>query len=1461
MFHPVVEAWFRTRIGAPSPVQAAAWPAIAAGRDTLITAPTGSGKTLAAFLGCLDRLIRRGLEGGLEDRTEVLYISPLKALSNDIHRNLEQPIDEIGAALEAEGLGRPGLRIAVRTGDSPAKDRRLAAARPPHVLVTTPESAFILLTSESGRRALAGVRTVIVDEIHAFAGDKRGAHLCLSLERLDELVTRAGGALPQRIGLSATLRPLDVAARLLAGGRALPEIIDAGMARDVDLAVEVPRDELGAVCTHEQWGEIYDRLAALAGEARSTLVFVNTRSLAERVAIHLADRLGEDVVAAHHGSLSRARRHATEQRLKAGQLRVVVATASLELGIDVGAVDLVCLVGSPRSISVALQRVGRSGHALGRTSRGRFFPLTRDQLLECAAIVRAARRGEMDRIALREAPLDVLAQQIIAACACEEWGEDELFALVRRAAPYAGLARGDFDAVVEMVSQGAAPRRGRASGPGGALVHRDVVNRKLRGRRGARLAALTSGGAIPDNATYDVLLLPEATKIGTLDEDFSIDSSAGDVFLLGTSSWRVRRVEPGKVWVEDAHGQAPTVPFWLGEGPARTAELSAEVGALRRDIAARLAAEGPGGGPGEGPGEGPGRGPGTGPGTGPGRGPGTGPDRRYPETVGWLMQACALDARGALLACEYVAAGRAALGDVPCQEAVVVEQFFDESGGTQLVVHAPFGGRVNRALGLALRKKFCRSFDFELQAAATDDGVILSLSPEQGMPAEELLDLVRPEGLDELLTQAALQAPMFRVRWRWDAGRSLMLLRFRSGKKVPPALLRMRADDLLLAVFPEQQGCQDNHGIGAYIEPPDHPLVREALRDCLVELMDVPGLRALLEGIRSGAIRVVARVTPEPSVFSHEILNSNPYTFLDDAPLEERRARAVSVRRGLPVEVQERLGGLDAEVIAEVVEEAQPEVRDADELHELLLDRVVVPAESGARAGWSRHFSALVATGRAAEVKLPGGRGAPGAGEGLGWVATERRPHAEILWPGAAFAPDVAVPAAVRAAAPGEREPAVVDLVRGWMAVLGPVTEEALAARLGIEATDARVALAQLEVRGAVMRGRFSAGSSGIEMCDRRLLARIHRRTVDGLRKAIEPATPSEFLKFLLGWQGVRPGSQRRGSGGLARVIEQLQGFELAAGAWEREVLPARVAGYEPGLLDALCLAGEVAWGRVVPRAPSSTPTRAAPITLALRRDLGWLLGPREDGGAVGAVGEVPAPLSEAARAVLSVLERAGASFLPDLVAGAGCAASEVEEAIWELVAAGAITADGFAALRALLEPSPRGAGAAGRLGARPRGGGPVAAGRWSRLMPAASEGPEGLEMLARQYLCRYGVVFRDLLAREPAVPPWRDLVRVYRRLEMTGEIRGGRLVAGFVGEQFALPEAIDALRAARREPPSGEIVQLGACDPLNLVGIITPGPRIPAVAGHVVIYRDGVPLAPLQGAEAWARGSAATFA
>ena len=1357
-FDPLVREWFARRFAQPTEPQALGWPGIGAGRDVLISAPTGSGKTLAAFLISIDTLLKRARAGTLEDRTEVVYVSPLKALSNDVHRNLEAPLAGISELAREGGIRLAPIRTALRTGDTTAWERQQTLRRPPHILVTTPESLFILMTTGNGRRMLATARTLIVDEIHAMVDDKRGSHLALTIARLDAL---AGRKL-QRIGLSATVKPIEKVARFLGGGL---QIIDIGRRREMDLGVEVPGDELGPVASNEMWSEIYDRIAALIREHRTTLVFVNTRRLAERVSHHLANRLGEEAVLPHHGSLSRKLRLNAEERLKKGELRAVVATASLELGIDIGAVELVCQVGSPRSIGVALQRIGRSGHWVGARPKGRLFATTRDELVECAALVRAIRAGEMDALEIPEAPLDILAQQIAAETACREWREDELFALVRGAYPYRNLARRDFDAIVDMLSEGITGARGRA----GALVHRDRVNGVLRGRRGARLAAITSGGAIPDNANYQVLAEPEGTVVGTVDEDFAVESLAGDVFLLGTSSWRIRRIEPGRVRVEDAHGEAPNVPFWRGEAPGRTAELSAAVSRLREEIAARAPA----------------------------------------EAAGWLREECGLDERGASQAVDYVRAGAAALGTLPTVERVVAERFFDEAGGMQLVLHAPFGSRINRAWGLALRKRFCRTFNFELQAAATDNGIVISLAEQHSFPLDIVFEFLKTETVEHVLTQAMFAAPMFTARWRWNASRALAVPRFAHGRKVPPRIQRMRSDDLLASVFPDQAACAEN--LDGEIRVPDHPLVAETIRNCLDEAMDLGGLKRILDGIRSGAIRTAAIDTAEPSPFSHEILNANPYAYLDDAPLEERRARAVQLRRSLNPDLAEGVGALDEAAIAQVAAESWPVARDADELHDALVTLAVLPPVEE----WREYFDALVAARRATVL------------DARFWTPAERMALVRAVYPDARFEPAIEAIEPSRPL-PGTQEACAAEVLRGWLESTGPVKASALAARLAMPQWLVDSALARLEAEGQILRGRFTAEKTGeTEWCNRRLLARIHRLTLGRLRNEIEPATTADFMRFLARWQHVARGTQLHGAGGVLEIVRQLQGYEIPAGAWEAEVLPRRVARYEPELLDRLCLSGEVMWGRLSPHpafeaepgARRVRPTRVAPVSLFLREDAGAFLAP-VDGGARGA-------LSYAAREVLEELERHGASFFGDLQRATRRLPSEVEDGLWELVAAGLVTADGFENLRSLIDEKRRRGQGRGRR-ARPRN----AAGRWALLGPRAAAPEAGV--FARQLLRRWGIVFRDLLARETLAPPWRDLLVALRRMEAQGEIRGGRFVAAFVGEQFARPEAVDLLRAVRRSEDTGEL-DVAPADPLNLSGILLPGPRVSALASGTV--------------------------
>jgi ATP-dependent Lhr-like helicase len=1405
LFHPAVADWFSRNFAAPTVAQAAAWPAIQSGEHVLIAAPTGSGKTLAAFLAAIDGLVRQGLEGGLKDETQIVYVSPLKALSNDIQKNLDAPLAGIREALRVRGLPEVEIRAWVRTGDTPSGERDRMRRRPPHIVVTTPESLHILLGSDSGRAMLATTRTVIVDEIHAVAPNKRGAHLALSLERLASLC----GDRLLRIGLSATQNPIEAVARFLVGvgsgdGRE-PDcrIIDTGHRRARDLALEVPPAPLEAVMSGEVWEQVYDRLAELIAAHRTTLIFVNTRRMAERVTRQLSERLGEEHLAAHHGSLAKERRLDAEQRLKRGALKALVATASLELGIDIGEVDLVCQLGSPRSVASFLQRVGRSGHAVDGMPKGRLFPLSRDELVECAALLDCVRRGELDRLSIPEQPLDVLAQQIVAEVASREWHEDELYALLRRASPYRALPREDFDAVIGMLAEGFSTRRGRR----GALIHHDAVNHMLRGRRGARLTALTSGGTIPDTADYQVLLEPENQNIGTVNEDFAVESMAGDIFQLGNTAYRILRVERGTVRVEDAHGMAPTIPFWLGEAPGRSDELSQSVSRLRAEIEARLRADPTG------------------------------------ESVApWLVEEIGIAEPAARQIADYLAAAQAALTCLPTQETLVFERFFDEVGGMQLVIHSPFGSRLNRAWGLALRKRFCRKFNFELQAAATEDNIILSLTTAHSFELGEVARYLHSATIRKLLIEALLDAPMFATRWRWVAGVSLALPRFRGGRKTPPQLARMDAEDLIASIFPDQVACAEN--LVGEREIPDHPLVRQTIADCLGEAMDLDGLERLLARLESGAIRVVARDLTEPSPLALEVLSARPYAYLDDAPLEERRTQAVMSRRWLAPEEAADLGRLDPEAIARVRAEAWPDAANPDELHDaLVLLGFLSIAEVDAEPRWRDWLAVLAQDKRVTRLDTP---------RAALWIAAERLPQFQALSPDAQLEPAIVAPAAYDK--DWSRDDALIEIVRSRLEGLGPVTQDALAAPLGFDAQNIAAPLAALEAEGFALRGQFTAGAAADEWCERRLLARIHRYTVKRLRAEIEPVAARDFLRFLLDWQHVAATARMEGPEAAHAVIAQLEGFEAPAGAWESEILPARLTGYEAAWLDDLCLAGRIAWARLRPRngkanggERSAAPVRTTPITLLTRRDVAlW--------ASLSPEAEAASPSGRAQR-VADYIRKHGASFFDELVDGTGLLGPQVEEALAELVALGLVNSDGFGGLRALLVPADRRNSA--RYRRRAATYGMAASGRWAlaRRAPPARTGTRGeanaVEHLARTLLRRYGVVFWRVLEREAAwLPPWRDLLRVYRRLEARGEIRGGRFVAGFSGEQFALPEAIGLLRETRRKPDSGSWVSLSGADPLNLAGILTPGPKLAALTGNRLLYRDGLPVALLAGGE-----------
>jgi ATP-dependent helicase Lhr and Lhr-like helicase len=1391
-FHPAVAGWFRSAFPAPTGVQVKAWDAIGSGTHTLISAPTGSGKTLAAFLGVIDLLAKQAADGTLRDETQILYVSPLKALSNDIEKNLRAPLEGIGREFAARMLGEAPIRAAVRTGDTPQSERARMRRQPPHILVTTPESLYILLSTESGRRMLRTVGTVIVDEIHALAGNKRGAHLALSLERLEALCERP----PTRVGISATTKPIDVLTGFLTGVTSAPcTVIDEGHARERDLEIELTGTPLAAIMSNEVWVELYDRLAELVRAHRTTLLFVNTRRLAERAARHLAERLGDDAVTSHHGSLAKEHRLKAEARLKAGELKALVATSSLELGIDIGDVDLVCQLGSPHAIAAFLQRVGRSGHGLGRVPKGRLFPLSRDDLVECTALLASVRRRELDAIKPRPKPLDVLAQQIVAEVGVQEWRVDALHERFTRAMTYKDLAREEFVEVARMLADGFTTHRGRRS----AHLHFDRVNDVLRGRRGAALTAITNGGAIPDQFDYDVVLLPSELPVGTLNEDFAFESVAGDIFQLGNASYRLEKLEGGKVYVTDAHGQPPTIPFWLGEAPGRSDELSMSVGRLNDDVAALLDGEGP------------------------------------EAAVRWLIAGLSSSESAARQLVEYLAAAKAALGVLPTRRRVIFERFFDETGDAHLVVHSPFGSRVNRAWGLSLRKRFCRRFNFELQAAALEDSIVISLGAVHSFALEEVVHYLSSKSVRDVLTQAVLAAPVFGVYWRWNASTALAVRRFRNGKKQPAQFQRMDAEDLLSTVFPDQLACAENLP-GGDREIPDHPLVKQTLDDILTVNMDVDGLVRLLERIEAGEVEVVCRELTSPSPLAQEILGAKPYAFLDDAPAEERRTLAVQSRRYMTPEQAAELGSLDADAIARVRAEAWPQALSADELHDALVLLGFVTAEEG--APWHSHFERLRADGRATAAEIPGG--------GMVWVAAERVAELELALPG--------VVAADRLKALGgdvtDRDTALRELVRSRFEAQGPITAEALAKPFGLPAAEILPALAALEQQGTAMRGQFTARAAaagiGEEWCERRLLARIHRYTLKRLRNEIEPTTLADYQRFLFHWQGL--GDERReGYEALRGVLGELQGLAVPAALWEREVLPARLSDYSPLLLDQLCVAGEIVWWRprpsgAAPGARAST-VATSPIAIVPRaalplwRTLGLF--------------EPASGMSGAAERVVTALRERGALFFMELVQTSGLLRVQVEDALGELVARGLVTADSFAGLRAVLTPQSRRRGFRGRN--RLRGtSGFDAAGRWALLPPRAqprgTAEPEALEHAAKALLRRYGVICRRLAAREPLAPSWRELLPFYRTAEARGEIRGGRFVEPFGGEQFALIEAVDELRRLRRSRDRDEWLVLAATDPASLAGITDETPRAP-VPHRRLAFRNGVAVAAHTGA------------
>ena len=1405
-FHPAVRTWFERRFPAPSRAQDLGWPVIGAandapGFDVLLCAPTGSGKTLAAFMWAINGLVLDAARDRLRDEVSVLYVSPLKALANDIRLNLEEPLHGVRDAGAESGLDLSRIRAGLRTGDTSASERTAMLRRPPHILVTTPESLFILLTSPKFREKLAAVRHVIVDELHALAGNKRGAHLALTLERLERFVTSRGNARPNRIGLSATLNPIEKLAGFLAGydvarddsrsPRPIRIVRADDRIRAMDLQVLTPGPELGPLATHPHWEAMYDEVARLIGEHRTTLVFTLSRRHAERVALNLQKRLGADAVMAHHGSLARAERLLAEQRLKRGELKAIVATASLELGIDVGAVELVCQLDTPKSISAAVQRIGRSGHSLGATPKGRFFAMTTDDLLECGAAVRAIRRGHLDVVEIPMGCADIAAQQIVAIAAEEEEvSEAELLRILRSAYNFGDLDAAKLHHLLEQLAA-ELPERIMGAAP---KIFFDRVNARVRPRRSARLAAITSGGTIPEAGNYDVVIESEGRKIGDVEEDFAQESSRGDVFSLGSMPWQIQRISRGRLMVEPAPGMAPTLPFWLTEAGGRSNALSAEICDLRREIWSRI--------------------------------------ERNESASDWLMTECAMSERAATQAADYVRRGVEALGAIPDEKTVVAERFFDGLGGTQIVIHTPFGIRLNRGLGLAIRKRLCQSFDFEIQASAIDDGVLLALNSRHSFPLDTLFSMLKARNARDVLVQALLAAPMFQVRFRHVATRALAVMRSSRGKKVPAWIQRLRSQELLSSIFPGQQACFENRPVT--IELPDHFVIEETIRECLEESTDLPRTIRMLESIESGAIRTVAVDAIAPSVFAHRLLLAWDYSFLDDGERANRRSRTVTMNRGMAEDVfrKEDLSELlSAEAVDSVVAEvtgraAGRRSRSRDELYELIRAHgSMTPAEVEERAGEAGRamVAELDAERRLARVSLSG-------------ESIERIIAGE----------DQALFASAYTGASIDSGAARTELVRRAMKTCGPTTADEVAARLHLKQSDVDQSLAALEGEGAIFRGHFTRADT-IQWSDRYNLERIHRMTLARVRAEIEPCADHEYAAFRLRWMHV--GADLADQNGVAAVLEQLSGIAATPEVWEHAILPARIAGYRPEMLDLVCMSGQMKWVAVAGESiegahPASTPSRVTFVS-------------RKAGLFVRGAESAPDDANE--KAVLEALGAAGAQYLDEVAERANVSERDALSALWRMAAAGRASNDNFAPLRMFAED--RGAERAlESVARRPTTRHDAAvrarlksslAGRWSLIHAGENHAPgaDDARELALKLLERHGILAREMLGVESTHIAWSEIAFGLRRLEYGGAIRRGWFVRSLSGEQYALPDAVEMLHAARNLIPAREKpVALSAIDPANPYGVVIPGCGIAREAGNVVVIRAGRVIAGLQG-------------
>lgn len=1372
-FESCIERWIKQRFGHPSPVQSAAWPLIASGQDVLISAPTGSGKTLAAFLWTIDGLFRKAMAGEPVNCCQTVYISPLRALVRDVQTNLLEPIEVIR---NKAGLGKVGLQVAVRTGDTPSIERQRMLRHPPQVLATTPESLYLLLTSAGGRRLLGDVRTVVVDEIHALANTKRGAHLMLSLERLEALLAQR----PQRLGLSATQKPIEEMARFLVGtGRTAPQIVDYGHVRERQVRLEIPHtDSLSAIATNQLWEFVYDRISELTKNKRTILVFVNTRRLAERVGRYLAERVGAKQVAVHHGSLAREEREEAERRLKSGSLSVLVATASLELGLDIGMVDLVCQIGSPHAVSTFLQRLGRSGHGVGMISRGRLFPLTRSDLVECVALLDALDRDWLETITVSgSGPTDVLVQQMVAEVAARgEVSSEVLFGQLVRAWPYRDLDKETFGELLNMISRGFSTRLGRHL----AHLRFDQQEKKIYARPGARRFAIENGGVIPDLFDYDVKLLPENLSIGTVSEDFAFESMTGDVFQLGNRSYRLIQVRSGTAYVEDAAGAPPSIPFWFGDAPGRTKVLSQAVSELYAKCESALREGG------------------------------------VERCVKFLMTIPGLTQHAALELTEFLNESKNALGTLPGSDRVLVERFFDEVGDQHLVLHYPCGIQLNRAYGMALRKRFCRQFNFELQAAADDDSVILSLGATHSFHLNTLAKFLNAQTVRTMLVQAILQSPMFSTRWRWIAATALALARRRAGKRLPAPFQRADAEDLVAHVFPDQLACQDN--LTGPREVPDHPLVSQTLNECLDVLMDCSGLERLLSDLQKGSMHFFARDLPAPSPLAESIIHARPWAFLDETPAEERRTRAIpSTRLGIWSKElsQGQLGGRQ-DLVDQIRREAWPSLAGVEAACDALSVLGFLTDEEVGRSNGDAVMHQLLEQRRAGRVRTANGQ--------VLWVSLQRAGEILSVAPGATIEPAKLVTDSMSSIDP---EINLRELLHSRLVGLGPATAEQLATAMGLTAEQVEPALTALETQGIVMRGAFDPKVNGDCWCHRHLVARLARLSIQTARRRPLPLVSKEIFQYsVLSRQELFELGE--GPEVVARVLSQNRGFHAPLGLWERSILPARVHGYSPADLDVLIAGGRFLCGRLTsPKTlGSDSNLRNLPVAFCSRQEMETCL-----------IGDCPQVVDDSeAGLVVEVLRQKGALFWDDLLGMTGLLPVRLESALTCLVRSGLVYPDHPGALRILARPA-----------ARRKANSLSGLGRFSLIdRPEFWEwSTERVLAYAERGLDRYGVIFRDLISRDPVAPPWRVLIGQLWRMEARGDVAGGRFVLDVEGEQFARQDALLELQRCAEmtsERRMLNMVKIATGDPANLTVELGLLPR--TTRESEIVFEGGKPIA-----------------